>query len=192
MAGQAPRALGAAFLFVIAFGASAAFGQGRTWVDPPSGAPAQTPAAAPKKPDSPAATQAPRARSGAQAAPEQAAPAPKAERAAPVRRAQAAPRPQRSVATRAARPARTVARTETTRRAAMRTQRPRFAARSAPSRRIRTVRDALQAGYVAMRLRTIEYPDGSRVNVLVQPDGSTMRSLMSGPLSRRPVALRAR
>jgi hypothetical protein len=181
MPGQTPRALGAAFVFVLALGASA-LAQGRNWVDPPSSTPAPTPAPA-AKPDAPPATEARRAAEPAARAPQ------KAERAASVRRAQATKRTVTETVRSRTRPVASARTAAPSRAAAVRPRGERLAARPAPSRGIRTVGDALQAGYVAMRLRTIEYPDGRRESMLLEPDSDTMRSLRSGPLSRRPVAL---
>lgn len=48
------------------------------------------------------------------------------------------------------------------------------------STRVHTVRQALGSGLVVMRLRTLEYPDGRRVNVLTKPDPDTMQRLLAG------------
>jgi hypothetical protein len=37
-------------------------------------------------------------------------------------------------------------------------------------RQFGSVQEAVDAGYVVMNLRTIEYPDGRRVQILTRPD----------------------
>lgn len=58
----------------------------------------------------------------------------------------------------------------------------RMAARSPSSeRRFKTVRDAVDAGYRIATIRTIEYPDGRRVQVMTRTDPGTELDLLDRP-----------
>lgn len=57
-----------------------------------------------------------------------------------------------------------------------------MAARSPSSeRRFKTVRDAVDAGYRIATIRTIEYPDGRRVQVMTRTDPGTELDLLDRP-----------
>ncbi|MBM6596312.1 hypothetical protein [Microvirga pudoricolor] len=48
-------------------------------------------------------------------------------------------------------------------------------------RRFRNVREAVDAGYEVMNLRTIQLPDGRRIRVLTRPDPRTMTEVLMTP-----------
>jgi hypothetical protein len=156
MATNVSRVLGAAALAGVLAGASAAVAQTkRPWVDPPPEAATQQPADSSAPADEPPDPE--HTGSVARAEP--------SER--PAQAARSAQRP-RSAQARSARPAQV---RQTRRRAEIASARgPRRAAAEQPVdlQTIRTAAQARRAGLELMRLRTIEFPDGRRVDVLTR------------------------
>jgi hypothetical protein len=209
MTGPMKHVAGAISLLALLAGASTSFAQtGRPWVDPPSeagGTPppaAQTPAPSPSTP-APVATPNATSRQERTVVPEASetrrenarAREPEATRERAARADSSSPRKaaetsrSRRSSVRAA-AARTKATTTGPRRAmasnrskaspdARLRQAERFPQRSVRSAR---VRDAVNSGLEVMSLRTIELPDGRRIDVLVRPSPRALSRLMDEPL----------
>jgi hypothetical protein len=191
------RALTAASLASLAAGAPSALAQQaeRPWVDPPAKiepakprAPAVAPAEAPR-PSAPEREK-PAAENRAASRPASRATAQREETAARSRPARAKAHASRSravvaqrevhVAPRHARPA--------PRRIAERHVAPRVrisrAARPLRTTGFNTVQDAVDSGLQLMRLQTLEYPDGRRVDVLTRLPPEEMERVLSRPYPR--------
>jgi hypothetical protein len=74
----------------------------------------------------------------------------------------------RAVATRSEQPRQTIQRRE-------------LAEQSVRSARAARVREGLNSGLQVMTLRTIEFPDGRRVQILTRPEPETMSELLGSP-----------
>jgi hypothetical protein len=64
---------------------------------------------------------------------------------------------------------------------AARFERRRLAEQPSRNRRFSTVQDAVDSGLEIMNLRTIEFPDGHRINVLVRPDPRSLPDILEQP-----------
>lgn len=151
---EIPRALSVAAILGVIAGTPALAQAGRPWVDPPAGASQPAAPAGPERATPPAAQPA----EAAEASPR--AESPRAER----------PRPSRKVVQ--AKPRREAVRTRPARRTT--------ADRSRGGSRARIAREGVASGLEVMTLRTIELPDGRRMNILVSPDPETVRRLLAG------------
>lgn len=159
-------ALRAAAALGFAVGATAAQAQAnRPWVDPPASAASPAEKVEPPQP----AASAPAAGEAAAKKPAETSPAPKAATASrpAMKRLAAKPRSPETAQKRVV----DKRQVEVTRTGAIRPP-------TAAARRERIIREGRAEGLELMTLRTIEFPDGRRVQVLTRPDPGTVQELL--------------
>ncbi|RDI62656.1 hypothetical protein DES45_101927 [Microvirga subterranea] len=199
MTGALKHLMGAASLLTVLTGATVAWAQtGRPWVDPPAdvGATAKT---APQ-PSAPSPTPPDHASQPERKTPPTGAPEPRTESASAP---QSTPATNQSAATERPSPRKTVDSSKTRRTSARSAVADRSDAsvkrkavassrtKTAPASRIREaerfdrdgarsarLRDGVNSGLEVMSLRTIEFPDGRRMDVLVRPSPRALSRLM--------------
>ena len=159
------RALSAVAILGCVAGPPAQAQAGRPWVDPPASPPQPAEPATPER--------APPAAAPATPATREAATEPSARA-----KSQRAERPRRSQKVAQAKPRRLAVRARPARRTT--------ADRSRAGTSALTAREGVAAGLEVMTLRTIELPDGRRMNILVRPDPQTVRDLLAAALDRSP------
>jgi hypothetical protein len=72
-------------------------------------------------------------------------------------------------------------RTVSSRTADLRPERRRLTEQLGRNRRFSTVQEAVDSGLEVMNLRTIEFPDGHRINVLTRPDPRSLSGILDQP-----------
>jgi hypothetical protein len=181
MAGNWKQMAGAVSLLAFLTSTSAAVSQeGRPWVDPPSDSvaptktpPAPVPSPAPPQANVPAAPPEAIKESAQVQRPSEAQEKASTETVRSNRKVAAERKPRKGSA-------KVVASTKPSASAGTRKQTA-LERRSRNNVRSAKVRDAVNSGLEVMSLRTIEFPDGRRIEVLVRPSPGTVSRLMNEP-----------